>query len=87
MPNARAIAEEKAELTREMIKVRGHGRTRQHADSMVQLLKIVMMAAVYSPKANEFLQRMPSLSFDTQACIKSVIEEVTQLITRPPRPN
>ena len=43
----------------------------------VKLLKLILMAAVYSPQANEILSKMPSLSFDTQAAIKTVIEEMS----------
>ncbi|KAI9844517.1 MAG: hypothetical protein M1838_002165 [Thelocarpon superellum] len=61
VPNTKAIAMAKEDFAPEIIK----------------LLKIILMAAVYSPNSNEFLQKMPSLSFDTQATIKNIIEEMS----------
>lgn len=66
LPNTKAIAMVQADYTPEVIK----------------LLKVILVAAVYSPRANEFLQRMPSLTFETQAAIKSIIEEMSDDGTR-----
>lgn len=45
-------------------------------DYTMQLLKLVVLAAISSPRSTEYIARMPSFSTSTQACLKSIIEEV-----------
>jgi hypothetical protein len=49
-----------------------------HADAYrtTQLLKMSLIAAINSPKAMEYIGKMPTLSTTTQASLKSIIEEV-----------
>ncbi|KAI9670141.1 MAG: hypothetical protein M1817_004478 [Caeruleum heppii] len=43
----------------------------------VKLLKIILLATIYSPKATEYIARMPSLSTGAQEVIRSIIEEMS----------
>lgn len=45
-------------------------------DYTVKLLKLVLIAAINSPKATEYIAKMPTLSTSTQAFLKESIEEV-----------
>jgi len=42
----------------------------------IQLLKLVLLAAISSPRSMEFIGRMPSLSLPTQNLLKEWIVEV-----------
>ena len=46
------------------------------SDYTVQLLKLVLIAAINSPKSAEYIGKMPTLSTSTQALLKETIEEV-----------
>ena len=52
--------------------------TKQDIDYLIQLLKLVLVAAINSPKAMDYIGRMPSLSISAQASLKDLIEEVLQ---------
>ncbi|KAH0564809.1 hypothetical protein GP486_001798 [Trichoglossum hirsutum] len=43
----------------------------------IQLLKLVLFAAIYSPKNDEYILKMQKLSLSTQESIKAVIEAVS----------
>ncbi|KAI9823317.1 MAG: hypothetical protein M1832_002541 [Thelocarpon impressellum] len=61
VPDAKAIAEAREGSNAEIVK----------------LLKIFLMAAVFSPRANQLVTRMQKLSVDTQAYIRDIVEEMT----------
>lgn len=42
----------------------------------MQLLKLVLLAAINSPRSTEYIARMPTFSTSTQAYLKTIIEEV-----------
>lgn len=46
------------------------------ADHTTQLLKLVLLASINSPRATEYIARMPTFSTSTQASLKIIIEEV-----------
>jgi hypothetical protein len=57
------------------------------ADYTTQLLKLVLLAAINSPRSTEYIARMPTFSTATQASLKSIIEEVMKNDTwQRPRP-
>ncbi|SLM34318.1 Hook-related protein family [Lasallia pustulata] len=45
-------------------------------DYTLQLVKLVLVAAINSPKATGYIAKMPTLSFPTQAFLKESIEEL-----------
>lgn len=45
-------------------------------DYTMQLLKLVLLAAINSPRSVEYIARMPTFSTSTQAYLKIIIEEV-----------
>lgn len=54
-----------------------HGRYyMSDTDYTVQLLKLVLVAAINSPKQVEYIAKMPTLSTSTQSFLKESIEEV-----------
>ena len=53
--------------------------TRQDTDDIIQLLKLVLIAALNSAKSEVYIQKMPSLSISTQASLKDLIEDVLAL--------
>ena len=58
------------------------------ADFVIQLLKIILLAAINSPRGTDYLGRMPRLTVPTQQSIKSIIQEVghldSQAVVLPP---
>ena len=50
-------------------------------DYTLQLIKLVLIAAINSPKATEYIAKMPTLSVPTQAFLKESIEEVLRART------
>jgi hypothetical protein len=46
------------------------------ADYTTQLLKLVLLASINSPRATVYIARMPTFSTSTQASLKIIIEEV-----------
>lgn len=71
-----ASADETAKVSNEAII---HGIEAQNSK---QLLKMILLAAINSPKAMEYIGKMPSLTTATQASLKSIIEEVLLLPTK-----
>ena len=65
-----------AETIKAGLRNRGRDAARQYTDYTIQLLKLVLVAAINSPKAAEFIQTMPTLSTATQSSLKDLIEEV-----------
>ena len=55
------------------------GATQQDTDYIIQLLKLVLVAALNSAKSEIYIQKMPSLSISTQASLKDLIEDVLAL--------
>lgn len=55
-------------------------------DYTLQLVKLVLVAAINSPKATGYIAKMPTLSFPTQAFLKESIEEVLRARMRPQSP-
>ena len=53
--------------------------TQHYIDYSMQLLKLILIAALNSPKATEYIGRMPTLSTSTQASLKDLIEEVIEM--------
>ncbi|KAI9880472.1 MAG: hypothetical protein M1830_002824 [Pleopsidium flavum] len=53
------------------------------ADRIEQLLKMILLAAINSPKAMEYIGKMPTLNTATQASLKSIIEEVLSALYIP----
>ena len=53
--------------------------TQQGTDYTIQLLKLVLVAALNSAKSEVYIQKMPSLSISTQAALKDLIEDVLSL--------
>ena len=47
-----------------------------YADYTMQLLKLVLLASINSPRSNDYIERMPNFSTSTQASLKIIIEEV-----------
>lgn len=45
-------------------------------DYTTQLLKLILVAAIYSPKSRKYIGRMPNFSTSTQASLKDLIEEL-----------
>lgn len=78
LPDLKTIAIGKDSIAEEAIKV----YTRQSktpsylTDTITQLLKIILLATLTSPRANYYLERMPKLSVPAQESLKSIIEEV-----------
>lgn len=71
-----AVAEESGPA--ETVKVEPSSQTalNHQADIVAQLLKMILLAAINSPEANNYLARMTELSVPAQAAIRSIIEEV-----------
>lgn len=55
------------------------------ADYTTQLLKMVILAAINSPRAVEYLTRIPTFSTSSQAALKDIIEEVQNPSASPRR--
>ncbi|KAI9788791.1 MAG: hypothetical protein M1816_006572 [Peltula sp. TS41687] len=55
---------------------------KHQADIVTQLLKMILLAAINSPEANNYLVRMTALSVPAQAAIRSIIEEMA-LLSKP----
>ncbi|KAL9120222.1 MAG: hypothetical protein Q9187_003224 [Circinaria calcarea] len=53
--------------------------TQLDANDTIQLLKLVLIAALNSAKSEVYIQKMPSLSISTQAALKNLIEDVLAL--------
>ena len=53
-----------------------------HANAVTQLMKLILLATILSPKANKYLGRMPSLSLPAQAAIRTIIQEVCNNLSR-----
>lgn len=53
--------------------------SQQDTDRTIQLLKLVLIAALNSAKSEIYIQKMPSLSISTQASLKDLIEDVLAL--------
>lgn len=47
-----------------------------YTDYTMQLLKLVLLAAINSPRSADYIAQMPTLSTSTQAYLKIMIEEV-----------
>lgn len=45
-------------------------------DYTTQLLKLILVAAIYSPRSRMYIGRMPTFSTSTQASLKDLIEEL-----------
>ncbi|MCJ1314473.1 hypothetical protein MMC25_008155 [Agyrium rufum] len=55
-------------------------------EQIVKLAKLVLVAAINSPNAELYIQRMPSMTIPTQAALKDLIEEL-QYISNSPSDN
>lgn len=67
----------------ETVKVEASPQTasKHQTDVVIQLLKMILLAAINSPNANNYLVRMTELSVPAQAAIRSMIEEVRNYYT------
>lgn len=72
-----AMESEIAETLKESILVKKHIERASCTDYTMQLLKLVLLAAINSPRAAVYIGRMPTFSTSTQAYLKVTIEEVT----------
>ena len=66
---------------------RGNDAATFYTDYTIQLLKLVLVAAISSQKAANYIQTMPTLSTATQSSLKDLIEEVMGLRTLAGRVN
>lgn len=81
-PDLKMIAVAEESSPGETVKVDAFPQTivQYQADVATQLLKMILLATINSPKANNYLARMTKLSVPAQAAIRSIIEEVCKLI-------
>ena len=68
-----------AETIKAGFRSRGNDAAEFYTDYTIQLLKLVLVAAISSPKAANYIQTMPTLSTATQSSLKDLIEEVMRL--------
>lgn len=71
-----AMGSEIAETLKESLRVKKSIEIRSYSDYTMQLLKLVLLAAINSPRAAEYVGRMTTFSTSTQAYLKVIIEEV-----------
>ena len=71
-----AMGSENAETLKASLVDKKYIEIGSSADYTMQLLKLVLLAAINSPRAAEYIERMPTFSTSTQAYLKSTIEEV-----------
>lgn len=71
-----AMGSESAETLKASLADKKYIEIGSSADDMMQLLKLVLLAAINSSRAAEYIKRMPTFSTSTQAYLKTTIEEV-----------
>ena len=71
-----AMESEIAETLKESLPVKKYIKMGSYTDYTMQLLKLVLLAAINSPRAAVYIGRMPTFSTSTQAYLKVTIEEV-----------
>lgn len=71
-----AMESEIAEMLKERLLVQTYIKVGSCTDYTMQLLKLVLLAAINSPRAAVYIGRMPAFSTSTQAYLKVTIEEV-----------
>lgn len=71
-----AMDSEIAETLKESLLDKKYIEIGSFTDYTMQLLKLVLLAAINSPRSAEYIERMPTFSTSTQAYLKLTIEEV-----------
>ena len=81
LPDIKLMAAAREDPSDETIKVTSWKRKigPVSADLISQLLKIILLAAINSPKGTHYLGRMPNLTVPTQQSIRTIIQEVSPL--------
>lgn len=78
MADLKAIASDSkgSELLKAGLKLSLNNSPALNADYTIQLLKLILLAAISSPKTMEYVSRMQTLSVPTQARLKDLIQDV-----------
>lgn len=54
----------------------GRDASKSFANCTSQLLRLVLTAAIHSPKAAQYIEKMPTLTTPTQEALKDILEEI-----------
>lgn len=65
-----------SEILKAGLKLSVKNRPEINADYTLQLLKLILLAAINSPKTMEYVGRMQTLTISTQARLKNMIQDV-----------
>lgn len=68
-----------AETIKAGLRSKGADAKSRYTDYTIQLLKLVLVAVINSPKAANYIQTMPTLSMAAQSSLRELIEEVMNM--------